>query len=81
MFSSFYSLFVATDSGQQREPVAEEQAAISSAQKCIEECHVEQLITDSKFLPVESLHELVKVTIIATLTFHLNANSTCNFSL
>ena len=61
MFGSFYALFVASDSPQQREPVAEEQKAVSSAQKCIEECHLEQLVTDSKFLPVESLLELVKV--------------------
>ena len=33
------------------------------ATKCIHDCHLEQLINDSKFLREESLHELVKVRI------------------
>ncbi len=32
------------------------------AHRCIQECHVEQLITESKFLRGDSLQELIKVS-------------------
>lgn len=42
-------------------PTPEEQEATRFAQECIEECNLENLITDSRFLREESLQELVKV--------------------
>lgn len=61
VLSSFYSYFALTDTPQQRGPSAEDQEAIQRAQDCIQECHVEQLIMESKFLRVDSLQELLKV--------------------
>ena len=45
----------------QRGPAQEEQDAIHRAQTCILDCHVDQLITETKFLRVDSLAELLKV--------------------
>jgi len=50
-----------TETPQQRGPTADEQEATRRAQDCIQECHVEQLIMESKFLRVDSLQELLKV--------------------
>ena len=46
---------------QQRGPSVEEQEAIKQGQACIDDCHVEQLIQESKFLRMDSLQELMKV--------------------
>ena len=61
VLSSFYSYFTLTEPVQQRGPSPEEQEAIKQAHRCIQECHVEQLITESKFLRGDSLQELIKV--------------------
>jgi len=61
VLSSFYSYFALTETPQQRGPTADELEATTRAQDCIQECHVEQLIMESKFLRVESLQELLKV--------------------
>jgi brefeldin A-resistance guanine nucleotide exchange factor 1 len=53
-------------SSNKNRPSPEEQEATKSAQSCIEECHIEQLIHDTKFLRVESLLELVKALIFAS---------------
>ena len=45
----------------QRGPAPEEQDAIHRAQTCILDCHIDQLITETKFLPADSLAELLKV--------------------
>lgn len=39
----------------------EDEAAVKAAEECIRDCHPEQLITESKFLRIDSLQELVKV--------------------
>lgn len=44
-----------------RVPSPEDQDHIKTAKACIRDCHVEQLITESKFIRSDSLHELVKV--------------------
>ena len=62
MLSSFYSYFTLTESAPQRGPTPEEQEATKRAHKCIADCHVEQLIQESKFLRVDSLQELLKVS-------------------
>lgn len=66
VLSSFYSYFTLSDTPQQRGPTADEQEAIKRAQDCIQECHVEQLIMESKFLRVDSLQELLKAMIYAS---------------
>lgn len=50
-----------TESSNTKGPTPEEQEATKFAQECIEECSLENLITDSRFLREESLQELVKV--------------------
>lgn len=65
MLSSFYHYFT-SDSGSQRGPTAEEQEAKSKAVDCVQECHIEQLLQDSKFLRMDSLTELVKALLVAT---------------
>ena len=61
VLSSLYSYFKIVDSPPQPEATPEEQEATRQAQACLEECHVEQLVQESKFLTEESLHELLKV--------------------
>ena len=51
----------ALSSGKQ--PTAEEQEAIKVASACIEECHIEQLLQETKFLIIDSLNELLKALI------------------
>ncbi|XP_067141452.1 Golgi-specific brefeldin A-resistance guanine nucleotide exchange factor 1 [Centruroides vittatus] len=64
LLSSFYSYITQTADNQvQRGPTPEDEAAKQSAQNCINDCHPEQLITESKFLRVDSLQELVKTLI------------------
>jgi brefeldin A-resistance guanine nucleotide exchange factor 1 len=48
-------------SGKQSTP--EEQEAIKVASSCIEECHLEQLLQETKFLIIDSLNELLKALI------------------
>ncbi|XP_035213232.1 Golgi-specific brefeldin A-resistance guanine nucleotide exchange factor 1-like isoform X2 [Stegodyphus dumicola] len=61
LFSSFY-MYITSDSPQ-KQPTQEDEAAKQAALKCIAECHCEQLFTESKFLRVDSLQELVKTLI------------------
>lgn len=42
-------------------PTAEDQEFIKQAQHCVKECHLEHLVTESKFLRLDSLQEMVKV--------------------
>lgn len=63
VLSSFYSYFTMTESSNTKGPTPEEQEVTKFAQECIEECSLENLITDSRFLREESLQELVKVQI------------------
>lgn len=61
VLSSFYSLFTSSEPAVNKGPTLEEQEASKQAQTCIRDCHLEQLILDSKFLREDSLQELVKV--------------------
>lgn len=42
---------------------SEEQEALKIAMSCIEECHIEQILQETKFLLIESLNELLKALI------------------
>uniref|UniRef100_A0A1L8DVZ9 Putative guanine nucleotide exchange factor n=1 Tax=Nyssomyia neivai TaxID=330878 RepID=A0A1L8DVZ9_9DIPT len=57
LLSSLYS-YLSSDS--QRQPSYEEQEHIKVSRKCIKECQMEQIVTESKFLQFESLQELLK---------------------
>ncbi|ESO85819.1 hypothetical protein LOTGIDRAFT_130403 [Lottia gigantea] len=65
VFSSFYSYFSLSEASNQKGPTLEEQDAAKQAQQCIEACHIDLLILDSKFLREDSLQELVKALILA----------------
>ena len=47
----------------------EEQEAIKIASTCIEECHLEQLLQETKFLIIDSLNELLKALIYSSQIF------------
>lgn len=68
VLSSFISYFGGgmSETANTKDPTPEEQEATKLATKCIHDCHLEQLINDSKFLREESLHELVKALIFAS---------------
>lgn len=57
---------MSSDLSSSKGPTAEEQEAIKNAQACIDECHIEQLVHDTKFLRVDSLLELVKALIFVS---------------
>ncbi|XP_038060765.1 Golgi-specific brefeldin A-resistance guanine nucleotide exchange factor 1-like [Patiria miniata] len=60
LFGSFYSYFTTAETSTQKGPTNEDKEAIEQARSCIEDCHPEHLITESKFLRQESLQELMK---------------------
>ena len=65
IFSSFYSYITLTgDSQVQKGLTPEDQEFSQRAQICINDCHPEQLISESKFLRADSLQELVKVSLL-----------------
>ena len=64
--NSFVS-FISMSTGEtehKRPRTAEEEEFVGQAVKCIRECHVESLISESKFLQVESLQQFVKHAIL-----------------
>ncbi|XP_022240117.1 Golgi-specific brefeldin A-resistance guanine nucleotide exchange factor 1-like isoform X2 [Limulus polyphemus] len=66
ILSSFYSYITLTaDTQAQRAPNPEDQAAKESAKHCIQDCHPDHLVMESKFLRIDSLQELVKALIYA----------------
>ncbi|XP_046405240.1 Golgi-specific brefeldin A-resistance guanine nucleotide exchange factor 1 isoform X2 [Ischnura elegans] len=67
LFSSLYSyIALSPDPANAKVPSPEDEENIKKAQACIQECHIEQLITESKFLRLDSLLELVKALIFAS---------------
>ncbi|XP_061196225.1 Golgi-specific brefeldin A-resistance guanine nucleotide exchange factor 1-like isoform X2 [Saccostrea echinata] len=66
VLSSFYSYFTSSEPTTNKGPTPEEQEASKQAQSCIRDCHLEQLILDSKFLREDSLQELIKAQIFAS---------------
>ncbi|XP_072165610.1 Golgi-specific brefeldin A-resistance guanine nucleotide exchange factor 1-like [Diadema setosum] len=65
LLGSFYSYFT-TETSAPKGPTPEDQEAIQQARNCVEDCHPEHLITESKFLRLESLQELVKALVFAS---------------
>ena len=56
-----YSYLTSSEPATNKGPTPEEQEASKLAHSCIKDCHLEQLILDSKFLREDSLQELIKV--------------------
>lgn len=54
---------MSADLSSTKGPTPEEQEATKNAQNCVDECHIEQLIHDTKFLRADSLLELIKALI------------------
>ncbi|KAL0274869.1 UNVERIFIED_CONTAM: hypothetical protein PYX00_002898 [Menopon gallinae] len=66
LLSSIYSyIALGAEAGNQKTPSPEEQEYMKMARQCIKECRIELIITESKFLRMESLQELVKSIIAA----------------
>eukprot|EP00795_Rhopilema_esculentum_P008272 gene8272-14228_t len=67
ILSSFYNYILANpDTSAQKGQSAEDSKAQEQAGNCIKDCHPELLITESKFLRGESLHELVKALVFSS---------------
>uniref|UniRef100_A0A146LBA7 Golgi-specific brefeldin A-resistance guanine nucleotide exchange factor 1 n=1 Tax=Lygus hesperus TaxID=30085 RepID=A0A146LBA7_LYGHE len=67
IFSSLYSyMIMGSEQNTQKGPSAEDDEAIRLARKCIEDCHLEQLITESKFLRLDSLQHFAKALVTAS---------------
>ncbi|CAG0916827.1 unnamed protein product [Notodromas monacha] len=62
---SLYS-YITSDATSTKGPTPEEEQLLKAAKNCVKECYPEQLITESKFLRIESLQELVKALILAS---------------
>lgn len=58
---------IITEASSQKFTTDEEQECTEIAKTCIIDCHLENLILESKFLRLESLHELLKVRSILNL--------------
>lgn len=60
LFSSLYS-YLSSDG--QRQPTYEELEIIKIAKRCVKECQLDQIVTESKFLHVDALRELIQCLI------------------
>lgn len=81
LLSSLYSyIALSSEPASQRMVSQEDQEHIGHARRCIRECHLEQLITESKFLRIDSLQEMVKVMFLF-LSNRISFNETwfCKF--
>ena len=64
--NSFVS-FISMSTGEtehKRPRTEEEEKLVNEAMKCVKDCHIESLISESKFLQMESLQQLVKHAIL-----------------
>ncbi|KAK9505516.1 hypothetical protein O3M35_009555 [Rhynocoris fuscipes] len=67
ILSSLYLyMTLGAETNTQKGPSAEDQEAIRISQNCIRECHLEQLITESKFLRLDSLQFFIKALVSAS---------------
>lgn len=66
LLSSLYSyIALGTETAGHKAPSLEDQEHMKAARHCIKECRMELIITESKFLRMDSLQELVKALISA----------------
>ena len=78
LLSSFYQYMVSDNLSTS--PSLEEQKSIKSAKKSIDDCRLEQILNDTKFLQFESLFNLVNILIelSATNTYQIDDNNQLN---
>ncbi|TRY67573.1 hypothetical protein TCAL_07827 [Tigriopus californicus] len=62
--NSFVSFISMSSEAQPKERTPEEEEYAQTAQKCIKDCNLESLISESKFLLAESLQEMIRYLII-----------------
>lgn len=62
MYKILIYIFLNLPIDSQKITSEEEKEYTEIAKTCITDCHIENLIQESKFLRLESLHELLKVT-------------------
>lgn len=56
----FSTLYMYLSSDGQRQPTYEEQQIIKMVRQCVRECHLDQMIGESKFLQMDALQQLVQ---------------------
>ncbi|XP_063243123.1 Golgi-specific brefeldin A-resistance guanine nucleotide exchange factor 1 isoform X2 [Bacillus rossius redtenbacheri] len=68
LLSSLYSYIAlgAAEPSAQKLVSPEDQERVQQARQCVRDCHLEHLVTESKFLRLDSLQELVKALMIAS---------------
>lgn len=64
--NSFVSFISMSSEAQPKERTPEEEEYAKTAQKCIKDCNLESLISESKFLLGESLQEMIRFLIIGS---------------
>ena len=74
LFSAFFPFISSDVLTSSRGPTQEEIEATRNAQACVDDCHIEQLIHDTKFLRVDSLIDLVKALVFLS-TMHTSHDS------
>ncbi len=65
-FVSFISMSTGETGSASKPRTSEEEELVSEVEQCIKDCHVETILTDSKFLQTESLKQLIKHLIQAS---------------
>lgn len=78
LFSTLFPFMSSSDVSSARGPSPEDQESIKNAQSCIDECHIEQLIHDTKFLRIDSLLELIKALIFSSQIHDIDLNLSAN---
>ncbi len=66
---------MSNDLSASKGPTQEDLEATKNAQSCVDDCHIEQLIHDTKFLRLDSLLELIKALIFQS---QVNEGDTAN---
>uniref|UniRef100_H2ZA13 SEC7 domain-containing protein n=1 Tax=Ciona savignyi TaxID=51511 RepID=H2ZA13_CIOSA len=75
IFSSFYQFMTLggpSETSNQKQTTAEDQEAMRIAQDCVKELQLETLVTESKFLRLDSLQELMKALMQASHPPHVH---------
>jgi len=77
VFSSFYSMFTGGAEGGAK---SESDAALKLAREFVVELQPENIVTESKFLRLDSLHELVKTLIMASRSAEIHESLGTHYS-
>ncbi|XP_078492936.1 Golgi-specific brefeldin A-resistance guanine nucleotide exchange factor 1 [Ciona intestinalis] len=83
IFSSFYQFMTLggpAENSNQKQTTPEDQEAMKIAQDCVKELQLETLVTESKFLRLDSLQELMKALMQSSLPPHVHESMGTNYS-